>query len=107
MVEFWLATLPVLNAVELVISLNVEPGGNVSLIARFSSGAPGALTSRLSTLLNLTPSWVASSFGSKLGNEARARIAPVRGSMATAAAGLPIASRAVYAASCALGLIVR
>ena len=61
------ATLPVLNAVELVISLNVEPGGNVSLIARFSSGWAGSLTSRLSILLNLTPSCVARAFGSKLG----------------------------------------
>ena len=48
MVELGLATLPDLNAAELVISLNVDPGGNVSLMARFSSGAALSLRSRAS-----------------------------------------------------------
>ncbi len=53
MVELWLATLPVWNAAELVISLNDDPGGNVSLMARFSSGAAGFLRSRASFLATL------------------------------------------------------
>src|SRR5215472_3603013 len=65
--EFSFLTLPVLNAAELVISLKLEPGGNVALIARFSNGCAGSLTICLSTLLNFTGSSVARLLGSKLG----------------------------------------
>ncbi len=52
---------------ELVTILNVEPGGYAPCRARFSSGCAGSLSSLLSILLSLAPSWMASTFGSKLG----------------------------------------
>ena len=52
---------------ELVTILNVEPGGYVPCKARFSSGCAGSVSSFLSTLLSLAPSWTASTLGSKLG----------------------------------------
>src|SRR6516165_9164847 len=45
---------------ELVTILNVEPGGQVKLMARFSSGLPGCSIRALSAALSLLPSWVAS-----------------------------------------------
>ena len=55
------------SSAELVTILNVEPGGYVPCRARFSSGCAGSLSSLLSTLLSLAPSWMASTLGSKLG----------------------------------------
>src|SRR5580693_3402982 len=63
-VELVLATAPVENAVELVTILNVEPGGNVSWIARFSSGFAGLSRSALSFASSWALSRVASRFGS-------------------------------------------
>src|SRR6516165_532029 len=82
--------LPVENAVELVTILNVDPGGKVSLIARFSSGCCGELRYFSSARFSAFPSNVASLLGLKVGYEASARMAPVRGSMATAPAGSPV-----------------
>src|SRR5262245_66049554 len=79
--------LPLENAAELVTILNVDPGGKVSLIARFSSGCCGELRYFLSALLSSLPLSVASLLGLKDGSEASARMAPVEGSMATAAPG--------------------
>src|SRR5260370_42542661 len=67
MVEFSFATLPVLNAAEPTISLKLDPGGNVSLMARFSSGCAGSLRYFLSAALNLVPFCVARSFGLNVG----------------------------------------
>ena len=77
------ATFPCENAAELVTILNDEPGGNVAWIARFSSGWAGSLRSCLSTLSSLVPSRVVSTFGSNVGYDASARIAPVLGLIAT------------------------
>src|SRR6516225_2321686 len=55
--------LPVENAAELVTILNVDPGGKVSLIARFSSGCCGELRYFWSALLSAFPFSVASLFG--------------------------------------------
>ena len=77
-------------------------------MARLSSGCAGSLSSSLSIFTNFGPLSVVSRFGLNVGYDARARIAPVLGSMATAAAWCPpSASSALYAAFCAFGLIVR
>src|SRR5215469_3747856 len=95
-----LATLCVLNAAELVTTLNDDPGGYVSEMARLSSGCPGALISALSIWLNLVPLKVVSTFGLKVGYDARARTRPLVGSSATTAAGWPPSARSAwYAAS--------
>src|SRR5215469_6008218 len=83
--------LPVENAVELVTILNVDPGGKVSLIARLSSGCFGSSRYFWSARFSALPLKVASLLGLKVGYEASARMAPVRGSMATAPAGSPVA----------------
>src|SRR5215472_14154448 len=80
---------PVENAVELVTTLNVDPGGKVSLIARLSSGCCGELRYFWSARFSALPLNVASLLGLKVGYEANASMAPVRGSMATAPAGSP------------------
>ena len=54
-------------AVELVTTLNDEPGGNVTLIARFSSGWSGSVSSRSSFFFSSLPFSVASWFGSNDG----------------------------------------
>src|SRR5215469_1397880 len=99
MVDVSELTRPVPNAAELVIILNVEPGGNVSFRARLSSGWLGSCRYAVSILFSCVPDIVAYLFGSKVGYEASASIAPVLGLIATAAAGLPIAAKAVYAAA--------
>src|SRR5450432_4136442 len=50
-----LATLPVLSAAELVMTLNEEPGGNVTWVARFSSGWAGSCRYAASILLSRVP----------------------------------------------------
>jgi len=55
------------SSAELVTILNVEPGGYAPARARFSNGCALSLSSWLSTLFSLTPSWMASRLGSKLG----------------------------------------
>src|SRR5580700_2887420 len=55
---------------ELVTILNVEPGGQVKLMARFSSGLPACRSSAWSAAMSCLLLWVASTLGSKLGYEA-------------------------------------
>ncbi len=55
---FVFATAPVENAAELVMILNVEPGGNVTWVARLSSGLLLAALKRLLTLASFpVPGW--------------------------------------------------
>ena len=49
---------------ELVTILNVEPGGQVKLMARFSSGLPACWSRAWSAALSCLPLWVASTLGS-------------------------------------------
>ena len=63
---FWVY-LPVEKAVELVTILKLDPGGKVTLVARFSSGWFGSFSSALSFLFSWLPSSVASRFGSNEG----------------------------------------
>src|SRR5580692_1255728 len=73
------ATVPVENAAELVMILNVEPGGKVTWVARLSSGLLLAALKRLLTLASFPVSRVAKAFGLNDGLEAMARMAPVLG----------------------------
>src|SRR5260370_28281387 len=59
--------LPVENAVELVTTLNVDPGGKVSLIARLSSGCWGELRYLWSARFSALPLKVASLLGLTVG----------------------------------------
>src|SRR5258708_29155753 len=109
-VAFGPATLPVENAAELVTSLNDDPGGKVALMARLSSGWAGSRRDCLAILSSFAPSSVVYLLGSNVGTDARARIAPLRGSMATAAASCPGCcsfSSAWHGACLAVALLVR
>jgi hypothetical protein len=67
------------------ITLNVEPGGSVSCVARLSSGESASLSSFWYAAAAALVSWLTSGFGLKVGIETMAWIAPVRGSIAIAA----------------------
>src|SRR5258706_5883372 len=86
------ATLPVVNAAELVMTLNDDPGGKVTLMARLSSGCAGSWRHCKSILSSFAPSSVVYLLGSNVGTDASARIAPVLGLIATAAASCPSGS---------------
>src|SRR5215472_12927004 len=83
------ATLPVENAPALVTTLNDEPGGNVISVARLTRGCAGSWRYWASILSSFVPSSVVYLLGSNVGFEARAKIAPVDGLMATTPASCP------------------
>src|SRR5262249_5080109 len=100
---------PACRAAAVVITLNVDPGGYVSEIARFSSGDPGLSRGCCQASACWLRSWLASRFGSNEGADTMARILPVDGSSATTApehGPLQPSCIASQAACCTWGLIV-